>query len=272
MNKQFLLFLFAVVVALCLIQCKRECNDNTNPDCPNYCPPSVDLCAGKSEVSARFTICQHAGSSAVAPLIEVSRVVAGGLVVLKAERENATYKWVLGADTLHTQTYSFVFSDNFIGQTIPIKLIIQDDPDLVCFPQDDGLDTITKFVYVLGSSCELAIFDNYWGAWEEAPNDSFEIALMRIYHPAFPGDCGRRLVAGMDGNIADTCDAYYNGATDRYLDINDCEYQCRNVKGIARLDESLQNVQIIYSIFINEDFGDPDRPRENHIFNGHKIN
>ncbi len=53
--KNLFYLIFVIAAVLSCSRCKEECDDPTDPDCPNYVVP-VDPCAGKTEVSAEFKI------------------------------------------------------------------------------------------------------------------------------------------------------------------------------------------------------------------------
>ncbi len=59
-------------------------------------------------------------------------------------------EWIIGNDPQHRfgkQIYVQFFSADVSGLTIPITLIAKKEPNLLCNPNDDGIDTLTRNIY-----------------------------------------------------------------------------------------------------------------------------
>jgi hypothetical protein len=183
MNNRFLLFLLATLLTVSCNRCKDECDDPTDPQCPNYEAPA-DPCAGSQEVSADFVIENRVGPSpADAYYIETDGVCCNpygnsnsGLVRVRARQDSLNYTWIIGSDTIHGQEYSFVFGHDFCGGSYPITLIVQGEPDSLCFPYDNGMDTLTRIIHVV-DEFDNPLYGIYKVAWCDQPNDSFEVKL-----------------------------------------------------------------------------------------------
>lgn len=228
MNKPFLLFFFLLLVVLSCTRCKEKCDDSTNPDCPNYVPP-IDPCQGTHPVSASFTISQYPGPGNDNLYIETQyHVKANRLIKLYAQQEDAiSYKWIIGADTVYTQEYIFDISEDFYDQIIPLKLIVIGQPDLECWPCDDGIDTLTRYVHVQ-PACTASIYGLYYGAWEDSPQDSFYISFRTFDDEQWSGeDCNGLMGRGLNGDFNDSCRVNVSGRTDNFLRITGsyCAYQ-----------------------------------------------
>jgi hypothetical protein len=185
MKTKFILFLFAIAVVLSCNRCKEECDDATNPECPNYVAP-VDPCAGHSEVRAEFVMEEKVQASGPgAPIYRLTEGVACTIddfnpvsrpLRLTASQDYENYKWIIGSDTIYNQSYEFYFPGSYIGQTIPITLIVEDTIDSLCFPIDNGKDTLTKYI-TISSFQGNPIFGEYKIAWDIAPQDSFIVKI-----------------------------------------------------------------------------------------------
>ena len=143
-------FLF-IVILLTFIACKKE---QTKPDVSLNCD-----CA--KEVSADFKMGEVFGDQ----FIELDTIAMpisyndgnpanfGYLntvyVNFSADINNATsYEWQVGSNTI-TQTskdFGLYFSDT-IG-TISVRLIVHAKPNKTCFPDDDGIDTVVKYLTI----------------------------------------------------------------------------------------------------------------------------
>jgi len=116
--KKLMFFLMALGMTMSCNRCKEECDDSSNPECENYVIPP-DPCADTHQVSATFTISQYAGPGNDNFYVEtLYHVQANSLIKLQADEEDASYKWIIGADTIYTQEYSFQFSTDFYDQII----------------------------------------------------------------------------------------------------------------------------------------------------------
>jgi hypothetical protein len=63
------------------------------------------------------------------------------------------------------------------GTLIPVTLIVNKTPDNSCFPDDDGIDTLTKNIYYADPCTEGLLNGKYQGYWEENPSDTFTIQI-----------------------------------------------------------------------------------------------
>ena len=69
-------------------------------------------------------------------------------VKFSALEMDAEYTWYIGSEILHTQSVKRFFNDTWAGQDIPITLVAKKKPNRICFPNDDGKDSITKILHV----------------------------------------------------------------------------------------------------------------------------
>ncbi len=238
MNTKLISFAFALTVMLSCNRCKEECDDATNPECPNYVAP-VDPCAGHSEVSAAFEIYQSTEypiSNPDGAQVLTNEILTGRNVHLHALKENATsYKWLIGQDTITTQDYNFYFPTSFAGQSIPITLIVQAPIDSACFPLDNGLDTTIQYIQVI-DFCDAAIFGTFRGALDSAPLDTFEI---KIDQQEFPGDptlgCPLTYLFNFVQN-GDSCDADISQISNGHFEFISSTITCEGSRGQATLN------------------------------------
>ena len=175
--------LLGVGYALSISSC-RDCEDPTNPECSNYDPcwdwiePSFEM--GTAYIN-RSEVVKFQGDTALY-----------GNVYFEANIENAiSYEWTIGTDTRtwDTKEFSlyFKYGDSLIlrNQPILIQLIIHRRPNLICRPNDDGIDTISRYLH-FRSNWEAAI----WGKWEgyrdNLTNDIYRIKIKRDSSTMYP--------------------------------------------------------------------------------------
>ncbi|MFT6923440.1 MAG: hypothetical protein ACJA1C_002453 [Crocinitomicaceae bacterium] len=83
-----------------------------------------------------------------------------------AQEPNATYTWIIGAETITEREFYRYFDASLIGQTLDMKLIVQKAPNSICLPGDDGIDTIIRKLTI---APDLAL-----GEFHTIPNPRFE--------------------------------------------------------------------------------------------------
>ncbi len=136
-----LLYIFTLLVVAGSVSCKKE-----QPEMK----PMLEDCSCANEVSADFLMEEVYGySTPYAKYTNSDSIFADKIVIFKAKEENAEYTWYLGQETEFG--VSFVernFPASFIGQTLPITLVVKKKPNYLCFPNDDGYDSITKYITV----------------------------------------------------------------------------------------------------------------------------
>jgi len=263
MNKPFLLFFFLLLVVLSCTRCKEECDDPTNPDCPNY----VDPCAGHSEVTAIIEIAEQAAPFFYSQIFEATDIVIDGKNVrFRCPVENAQYTWILGTETIHDQEFMRYFS-GYAGQNISVTLIVQKEPDLACFPNDDGIDTLTTSFYVI-DKCEPSIEGVFRGAWDELPTDSFNVSILAAPDWDDPdGVCNGFYISNFSKNNPDSIDvSYYGWRTNYKAYINTDLASVDSFNGYLFLSQDKQHLRAEYKLYIGNGEFAP------HVFRGYRIN
>ena len=145
-----ILYLILCAFAL-LTSCRKEqpsMNENNNCDCAK-------------EVSADFQMGEKFGEE----FLELDTIAmpifyndgnpanfqyqTDVYVYFSANIKNAiSYEWQVGANSItqSTKDFGLYFSDT-IG-TIPVRLIVHAKPNLICFPNDDGVDTVLTYLTI----------------------------------------------------------------------------------------------------------------------------
>jgi hypothetical protein len=144
---------------------------------------------GQKPVSANFTITETRGwpDWLIADFEPYDTdTIMFGSAVFTALEEDATYTWLIGIETLQDKV---VERSGFPeGQAVPITLIIEKTPDNECFPNDDGRDTLTRYLYKAESRCESLIQGEYHGALVSNPQDTFTVLIDNCPpYPQIPG-------------------------------------------------------------------------------------
>ncbi|MDD2982006.1 MAG: hypothetical protein PHQ74_01335 [Crocinitomicaceae bacterium] len=135
MKKQLIYLLSA---GLLLVGCKKE---------QLQMSAVKDPCDCAKEVSADFVIKEIA--STIEDLwILTDTTFHNKQIRFSALEQDAEYKWYIGTEQFTTQKASRHFGSQWAGFDIPITLVVKKAPNNICFPNDDGYDSITKVFHV----------------------------------------------------------------------------------------------------------------------------
>ncbi|MFK7969645.1 MAG: hypothetical protein AB8F95_04720 [Bacteroidia bacterium] len=162
-------FFNSLIVLMALVTivsgCKPDCEDPRNPECPNF-DPCID---SPGEVKADFYI-YESGGLAEKQAIDRNRfepydtdtiAVADAVFVAIEDDEDADYTWYIGSQVLKGRSVSRrQFPE---GKNIPITLVVKRSPDLDCFPNDDGYDSLTRTMYRIPPRTKHAYDGTYIG-------------------------------------------------------------------------------------------------------------
>lgn len=120
---------------LFLFSCKKEQAALSKTDCG---------CA--NEVSAEFTINEISNFQWENKFLktETDTSFSDKNISFFAKEENASYTWYIGSEILHTREVIRFFDESFANKSIPITLVVRKKPNLICYPNDNGYDSIKK--------------------------------------------------------------------------------------------------------------------------------
>ena len=165
---KYLLGFLSLALLINLSSCKEDecpCVDETNPECDNYNP-----CWDKQPVTADFEMSQQPVTfypdyiGDWHPDLKFFRGLIGFRPANFVEEDTSVkYTWLLGSEVIH----DFTFVRNFVDtretgeNNIPITLIVEKEPDLECFPLDDGKDTMTQYIQLVDNACEFLTFGDF---------------------------------------------------------------------------------------------------------------
>jgi hypothetical protein len=133
-----ILFLLLGFIVFSLISCKKvqPKMDTTDCSCAKETSAEFDI-----EEIWRLGLWDEKRSISDSTFNEIN-------IGFTAKAENATYKWYIGNEMLDTKSVIRYFNSSLVGQTIPITLVVRKNPNYICFPNDDGYDSITKMVVI----------------------------------------------------------------------------------------------------------------------------
>jgi len=174
----FVLLSLLIVCSAC--SCKRDCQDHTNPKCENY-----DPCYGKEKPSAKF-IMEEGGmrewqNGQQVEIFYPDSVFQGFGIRFRSEltdKDKYNHKWYIGNLYYEnvSQTPSISFGNTARPQNITISHVIEYTPDLQCFPDDDGKDSVAQTFRLIAEYNELKTYGKFQGR----VNDTGQVFIVEI--------------------------------------------------------------------------------------------
>jgi hypothetical protein len=174
----FVLLSLLIVCSAC--SCKRDCQDYTNPDCENYNP-----CYGKEKPSAKF-IMEEGGmrewqNGQQVEIFYPDSVFQGFGIRFRSELTDLKkYKhtWYVGSEVFENVYMPPIrhFGNTARPQNITISHVIEYTPDLQCFPDDDGKDSVAQTFRLIAEYNELKAFGKFQGR----VNDTGQVFIVEI--------------------------------------------------------------------------------------------
>lgn len=169
-----------------------------------------DPCDCASEVNADFDILERHTQLAGSEIIVTDHVLQNSgskQVRFRAKEEDAEYTWYIGTD-VETDRETFKnFGTQWIGSTIPITLVVKKEPNTICFPEDDGYDSITKSFDIYDVCHEPYLLEGTFRMAAENSTDSIDVKIeFKEYAPW--NDCLNADITNFDGE-GSTCPGNY---------------------------------------------------------------
>lgn len=178
------IFLAAILLTLA---CKKE-----KPELSNGIK---DPCSCSNEVSADFAIEEKTTYIPEDIWVESDTVIRGATVRFTAKEENANYTWYIGTQVFNTRSVFRNFGQEWSDVDIPITLVVTKEPNTVCFPNDDGHDSIVQTFHIINPNHFWNDDQTEYVNWATAGTyrmispshqDSFDITVRIFKHPLYP--------------------------------------------------------------------------------------
>lgn len=127
-----------------------------------------------------------------------------------ANEELEAYFWQIGADTTIHRSRTFNLDMGCATGPVTVRLIGKRRPDTSCNPSDDGIDTVTKTIFLVNKWSDLPIFGRYEGYFENNPQKLERISFYMdsTYHPGRLYAATENVPAGSGQNIAQLYGTY----------------------------------------------------------------
>jgi hypothetical protein len=150
-----------------------------------------DKCEDSHSTSAEFKVYnelnyydkENGNTVQKTKIVEEDTFMVNNYVNFEALDQNAdSYEWTIGSDPKKRTEKKFtLFFDNLgvISENpLPIKLKIKKAPNTQCFPNDNGVDSITHRIYLIPID-KWPVYGKYTGFDDTDPNGRFTIEIYR---------------------------------------------------------------------------------------------
>ncbi len=113
-------------------------------------------------------------------------------------KDAISYKWQVGNNATQQTTASFGLYFSGPVDNIPVTLITTSTPNPKCIPNDDGQDTVVRYL-TIKNELPHPIWGSYYGATTDNPNDYFtiEIDTLTSYFSSIPGNVCREVIKNL---------------------------------------------------------------------------
>jgi hypothetical protein len=144
-----------VSISIFLASCKKEKQPELSP--------FNEGCDCAKEVSADFIIEEFWGDINGWELrTETDTAYTNKNIYFSAKQDSAEYKWYLGTEILTEQVIGRFFPNTDTeNQTIAVSLVVKKKPNNICFPNDDGYDSIIKYLHFVKLPENTGAFQTY---------------------------------------------------------------------------------------------------------------
>ena len=271
-------FGLSILVSLFFTQsCKDDCppcDDPTNPECGNY-----DPCFGKNRVSADFYMYENHGGLNPDKGWDYydTDTLLGQSVLLVAKEEfepywsEVNYTWIIGAETISGTDKKSITRNSFpTNERIQVTLIVNKKPHLDCYPDDDGIDTVTRYmVFPYGTDLVPKWQGEYIGHTTDKPNETLQLGLYRRDTTSGSSSRYPRLSGLPNVNCQwQTLDLSTFGYDELHIRANG-NFSCQSVEGLFRVFDN----DSIHAVYTQMKVPDGDyNDREEKVFIGKRIN
>ncbi|PZE15818.1 hypothetical protein DNU06_16225 [Putridiphycobacter roseus] len=148
-------------------------------------------CSCASEVTAEFIMEELSNPSSTGKFTETDTIFRGKNVKFTPIEKNAEYTWYVGSEVISDSVVQRYFDESLAGGNWPITLVVEKSPNKICLPNDDGYDSITKYLYVsnlpIWNSPDAIVgpVEGDFRVKSEHLPDSFDINIDITYSPPY---------------------------------------------------------------------------------------
>jgi hypothetical protein len=150
-------------------------------------PNGLADCGCAEETSADFFMEeQSVNVPSVAYYTDTDSIQKNKNVRFKVKQDGDTFKWYIGSEILKTPEVTRFFGASTVGLTVPITLVHKRKPNKICFPNDDGYDSIVKYLTITnypidnGSDFDFGSIEGTYRVKSDQIPDSFDVEIQIV--------------------------------------------------------------------------------------------
>ena len=247
---------------------------------PEFDLSDKDPCGCASEVSADFVIEELATTIPETVWVETDTVFQGASVRFRAKEDNANYTWYIGSQVFNSQSVVRNFGWDWYNVDIPITLVVTKEPNSICFPADDGHDSIVKNFHIFEVEQALSEDQTEWSNWPTTGTyrmispehqDSFDMKI-RVFRGLINWDTKFVTLENWDGYGNDCISPSKTlwGSSYRYIGFKQTGNTiCTSLTGHLIRDMNGASVLQMRSLIINNLF---EVEEKQYLYKGRKLN
>ena len=138
-----------------------------------------DECKVQTATSADFKIYEALGWDIKVTEVANSDTAVATSITFEASDSSSevrSYEWMIGSDnrTFKSKNVTLEFDSRAVNSWVSVRLIVKKDVNKMCFPDDDGVDTIVKRFFVVNKSLASGKFEGYC---KSNPTEKFSIFI-----------------------------------------------------------------------------------------------
>jgi hypothetical protein len=122
---------------------------------PSLSLDSENPCKSATEVTAEFTMGELTSGLPSGDTTFTDTIFKDKNVHFVAQETDAEYTWYIGTEVLDTKEVTRYFDASYAGTDQTISLVVRKAPNTVCFPNDDGYDSVAKQLHVSNYRIEV---------------------------------------------------------------------------------------------------------------------
>lgn len=211
-----------------------------------------DPCLNEQVVNANFDVYEahYLDFNGEGLIIKSDTVMTKNHIILIANEQNADiYTWIINGNIFNGRKISYQANDSSKVDTV--TLIVNKTPSN-CFPNDDGIDTITKHIVTIPWS-QWSFNGEYLGHLShESSLDTFRIKIEVIPSILSPGYMSELHITGLDGNncflnAGNYCKLYY-----KFFNYSVNWIPCNSLFGYAIQPSGTSSIKFDYQSMPNQ--------------------
>ena len=144
-------------------------------------------CDCAKEVTADFEFWEGASFLPNPKLTLTDTAYHSHYVEFRAKLEDADYTWYIGSDIKSGPVSYIYFESQWAGQDIPITLVVKKKENKICFPYDDGYDSVVKMIHISeywkteNGELNIGPIEGVYRVKSPLIEDSFEVEFYASY-------------------------------------------------------------------------------------------